>query len=80
MRITISIEDAEMVDVMEITGEKQKSKAISKAVGAFVRHAKALNFADRAAAGEFHDWFNWSAFEDMERVNLEDIDSCHGDR
>lgn len=72
MRITISIEDEDMSEVMQITGEKQKSRAITKAVSAFVRHAKTIDFANRAAAGEFHDWFDWRAFEDMEKVNQED--------
>ena len=84
MRITISIEDEEMSEVMQITGEKQKSRAISKAVTNFVRYSKSIDFANRAAAGEFHDWFDWGAFEDMERVNQEDIENLekqrYGDR
>ncbi|GAA5482279.1 type II toxin-antitoxin system VapB family antitoxin [Haloferula sargassicola] len=72
MRITVSLDDSEISEVQEITGETQKSKAVAKAVGAFIRQSRAVRFTERAAAGEFDGWFDWQTFEDAERVSLED--------
>ena len=72
MRITVCIDDAELSAVQEITGEKQKSRAISKAVTAFIRQAKTIRFTERAAAGEFDGWFDWNAFAEADRVSLGD--------
>lgn len=74
MRITVSLADAEISEVQEITGETQKSKAVAKAVSAFIRHARAVRFTERAAAGEFDSWFDWKSFEDADRVSLEDAE------
>ena len=72
MRITVSLEDAEISEVQEITGESQKSKAIANAVTAFIRQARAIRFTERAAAGEFDGWFDWNSFADADQAGLED--------
>jgi Bacterial antitoxin of type II TA system, VapB len=44
MRITVDIEEGVLRDLMKITGDKNKSPAVAKAVGEFVRRAKAREF------------------------------------
>ena len=74
MRISVSIDDTALSEVQQITGETQKSKAVAKAVTAFIRQARAIRFTDRAAAGELDGWFDWPAFDEAERISLADAE------
>jgi Arc/MetJ family transcription regulator len=53
MRITIDIEEDVLADVMRITGEKNKSPALAKAVVDFVRRRKAREFGRLIREGAF---------------------------
>jgi Arc/MetJ family transcription regulator len=53
MRVTVDIEEATLERVMAITGEKNKSPAIAKAVEEFVRRTMAKEFAARIREGVF---------------------------
>lgn len=44
MRITVDIESQVLEDAMALTGEKNKSPAVAKAVTEFVRRQKAREF------------------------------------
>lgn len=44
MRITVDIESEVLEDAMALTGEKNKSPAVAKAVTEFVRRQKAREF------------------------------------
>lgn len=44
MRVTIDIEEDTLAEVVKITGEKKMSPAVAKAVGEFVKRAKAREF------------------------------------
>mgnify|MGYP003339499755 CR=1 FL=1 len=44
MRISVEIDEALLGEVMELTGEKNKSPALAKAVEQFVLRAKAREF------------------------------------
>jgi len=44
MRITVDIEEKILSDLLEITGDKNKSPAVAKAVTEFVRRKKAREF------------------------------------
>ena len=55
MRTTLNIDPDLLDDVVEITGEPSKTRAVSKALNAYVRRAKIKEL--RAMAGKFvlHD-------------------------
>ena len=55
MRITVDIEDEIITDAMELTGEKNKSPAIAKAVEHFVKRMRAKQFGKRLREG-FYDY------------------------
>lgn len=55
MRITVDIEDAIISDAMELTGEKNKSPAIAKAVEQYVKRMRAKEFGRRLREG-FYDY------------------------
>lgn len=44
MRITVDIDEAILADLMEITGDKNKSPAVARAVTEFVRRTRAREF------------------------------------
>lgn len=44
MRITVDIDEAVLRYLMKLTGDKNKSPAVARAVGEFVRRAKAREF------------------------------------
>lgn len=44
MRITVDIEDDVLTDLMKITGDKNKSPAVARAVTEFVRRKQAREF------------------------------------
>jgi Arc/MetJ family transcription regulator len=53
MRITVDIEDDILRDVMALTGEKNKSPALAKAVTEFVKRRKAREFGRLIREGAF---------------------------
>lgn len=53
MRITIEIEEDVLAQVMELTGEKQKSPALAEAVRGFVRRQRAREFGRMIREGVF---------------------------
>lgn len=55
MRITVDIEEDVISDAMELTGEKNKSPAIAKAVEHYVKRMRAKAFGRRLREG-FYDY------------------------
>jgi len=53
MRITVDIDDSVLRDLMEITGDKNKSPAVARAVTEFVRRKKAREFGRLIREGAF---------------------------
>lgn len=53
MRITVDIEDSILSDLLEITGDKNKSPAVARAVTEFVRRKKAREFGRMIREGAF---------------------------
>lgn len=53
MRITVDIDDDILADLMEITGDKNKSPAVAKAVTEFVRRKQAKEFGRMIREGVF---------------------------
>ena len=53
MRISVEIDDALMTEVIALTGEKNKSPAVAKAVRQFVLRAKAGEFGRLIREGPF---------------------------
>ncbi len=53
MRVTVNLNDGVISEVMEITGETIKSRAIAKAVGEFVNRRKAKELGRKLRDGFF---------------------------
>ena len=53
MRITVDIDDKVLKEVMALTGEKNKSPALAKAVTEFVRRQRAREFGRLIREGAF---------------------------
>ena len=53
MRITVDIEEDVLADLMKITGDKNKSPAVARAVTEFVRRKKAREFGRLIREGAF---------------------------
>lgn len=53
MRITVDIEADVVEELMKITGDKNKSPAVAKAVTEFVRRKQAREFGRMIREGEF---------------------------
>lgn len=53
MRITVDIEEDILDDAMALTGEKNKSPAIAKAVENFVKWKRAKEFGKRLLEGHY---------------------------
>lgn len=53
MRITVDIDEEVLGDLMEITGDKNKSPAIARAVTEYVRRKKAREFGLLIREGAF---------------------------
>lgn len=53
MRITVDIDDDILRDVMSLTGEKNKSPALAKAITEFVRRRRAATFGRLIREGTF---------------------------
>ncbi len=53
MRITVDIDDGVLRDLMKITGDKNKSPAVARAVTEFVRRKQAREFGRLIREGAF---------------------------
>jgi Arc/MetJ family transcription regulator len=53
MRITVDIDDAELAELLKITGEKKKSSAVSKVVTEYLKRRKAKEFGRLMREGAF---------------------------
>lgn len=53
MRISVDIEEDTLAEVMALTGEKNKSPALAKAVIEFVRRSRAREFGRLIREGAF---------------------------
>ncbi|MDD2710409.1 MAG: type II toxin-antitoxin system VapB family antitoxin [Verrucomicrobiae bacterium] len=53
MRITVDVDEATLKSIMQLTGEKKKSPAISKAVVEYVNRKKAREFGRLMREGAF---------------------------
>ena len=53
MRITVEIEDDVLSDLLKITGDKNKSPAVARAVTEFVRRKQAREFGRMIREGVF---------------------------
>jgi hypothetical protein len=53
VRITVDIEDSVLRDLMKITGDKNKSPAVARAVTEFVRRKQAREFGRLIREGAF---------------------------
>lgn len=53
MRISVEIDEAVLNDLMEITGEKNRSPAMAKAIVEFVRRKRASEFGRLIREGAF---------------------------
>ncbi len=53
MRISVEIDDAILDEVIALTGEKNKSPALAKAVTEYVRRARAREFGRLIREGAF---------------------------
>jgi len=53
MRISVDIDESLLRDVMNLTGEKNKSPALAKAVTEYVRRARAREFGRLIREGAF---------------------------
>ncbi len=53
MRITVNIDEATLRELAQITGERKKSPAVSKAVTEFVNRRKAQEFGRLLREGAF---------------------------
>lgn len=53
MRITVDIEEGVLKDLLKITGDKNKSPAVARAVTEFVRRKKAREFGRLIREGAF---------------------------
>lgn len=53
MRITVDFDEETLREVQAITGEKQKSKAVARVVGEFLKRQKAREFGRMLREGAF---------------------------
>jgi Arc/MetJ family transcription regulator len=53
MRITVDLDEATLAEVMALTGEGNKSPAVAKAVGEYIRRARAREFGRMIREGAF---------------------------
>jgi hypothetical protein len=53
MRITVDIEESVLSDLLKITGDRNKSPAVARAVTEFVRRKKARDFGRLIREGAF---------------------------
>ncbi|MEQ9823782.1 MAG: DUF2191 domain-containing protein [Puniceicoccaceae bacterium] len=53
MRITVDIPDDKLRELLEITGEKKMSPAVSKAVLEYIKRMKSAEFGELIKSGTF---------------------------
>lgn len=53
MRVTIEVDEETLQQVQKMTGEKQKSRALAKAVGEYLNRRKAREFGRLLREGAF---------------------------
>lgn len=53
MRITVDIPDEKLRELLEITGEKKMSPAVSKAVIEYIKRMKSAEFGELIKSGTF---------------------------
>ena len=53
MRITVDIEEDKLRELLEITGEKKMSPAVSKAVVEYIKRIKSAEFGTLIKSGAF---------------------------
>ena len=68
MRITVDIEDEIITDAMELTGEKNKSPAIAKAVENYVKRMRAKEFGRRLREGYYNYPMTNDELESLEKI------------
>ena len=64
MRTTLDVDEGLLRNVIEITGEKSKSKAINKALGEYVQKVKIQEL--KALSGKVRVVDNWEEWREME--------------
>jgi Arc/MetJ family transcription regulator len=64
MRTTLNIKNEFIEEVIKITGDKNKSKAINKALEQFVRESRIKKLL--SLKGKLHLEENWQKLRDME--------------
>ena len=68
MRITVDIDEAILDEVMEMTGEKNKSPALAKAVTEYVRRQRAKEFGQLIRESAF-DYPSQKSKDGLDRGN-----------
>lgn len=69
MRTTLDIEPALLSDVVDVTGEKSPSKAVTKALRAFLFQKALARLEELAGSTEVDDV--WEAMEELELAETE---------
>ena len=64
MRTTLDVDQKLLNDVVEVTGEKSKSKAVSKALEEYIRRKRIQELRDMAGTIDLVD--NWYELRHME--------------
>ena len=64
MRTTLDVDPKLLEDVLKATGQKSKSKAVSKALEDYIRRIKIAEL--RAMAGKIDIEDNWRELEELE--------------
>ncbi len=73
MRTTLDIDSKLLEGVVEETGEKNKSKAVSRALEEYIRARKIDQF--RAVAGKMDIVDNWRELEELEVRRQRELES-----
>ncbi|MEN3942640.1 type II toxin-antitoxin system VapB family antitoxin [Prosthecobacter sp. SYSU 5D2] len=68
MRITVEIADEIITAAMELTGEKNKSPAIAKAVENYVKRMRAKEFGRRLREGYYDYPMTNEELESLEKI------------
>ncbi len=72
MRTTIDIDERVLKDVVKLTGEKRKGKAVNHALKEFVRQQRLRELADMIGKVKLVD--NWRELEELELQEMETMD------
>ncbi|WP_367872356.1 DUF2191 domain-containing protein [Luteolibacter sp. Populi] len=75
MRLTIDIEEKDLEELMDLTGERKKGPAVIKAALEFARREKIRDFTKRVIAGEFdYPLTN----DDLEAADMAELEARDG--